>query len=187
MRRGARTREWTSGEVRYLLDNAGRVPVGEICRRLRRSSASVSSMADRLRRHGYNVCLRHYEPRTVTCPSCGRASVTARETGICRPCQLARQLNAIDAEISDLMARMPEELRATYEETEAETGPRVADPMPRPPRREGDATRYQLDRDEDEYRIALEQWETRRAQRRVKSAQKRKERMRRKLWRFLHK
>lgn len=186
MRQGASTRPWTSRDVRYLLDNAGNVPVRDICRELRRSSSSVTSMADKLRRQGYAISLRHYEPRTAVCPSCGRLSVTARETGICRPCQLTRQLTAINGEISDLMARMPAEVRATYEETEAEIGSRAVDPMPLPPRRHEGSTRYQIAKDEDEYQIALEQWEARRVHRQVKSAQKRKERMRRKLWKFLH-
>lgn len=143
-------------------------------------------MAARLRDQGHAVSLRHYEPRAVTCPSCGRASLTARETGICRPCQLRRKLAAVSAETSEIMARMPAEVRETYERTEAGLEARVTDPMPRRPRRRGKATRYQLDRDEEDWQAALERWETRRLEREVRRAQKRKERMRRKLWNFLH-
>lgn len=181
MRAGARRSDWTSEDVRFLLDNAGRMPQREICRRLRRSSEAVKQMAKRLRMQGYTVCLRYWEPTTVTCPACGRASATAYETGICRPCTLRRRLAATEGQISDLLRRLPADVRAIYEDTEAEKGSRTFDPMPRRPTYTDPPTRYRRRRDEDFYDRAMEQWEARRVERQLKAAQKRKERIRRKL------
>lgn len=181
MRPGARRSEWTMGEVRFLIDNAGLMPQREICRRLKRSSEAVKQMAKRLRMQGHTVDLRYWEPTTVTCPACGRASATAHETGICRPCTLGRRLTATEGQIAELMRRLPPDLRAVYEETEAEKGSRAFDPIPRRPTYADPPTRYQRRRDEDFYDRAMEQWEARRIERQLKAAQKRKERIRRKL------
>lgn len=181
MRMGGKRIDWTLDEVAYLLDSAGRVPLREICRHLRRSSESVRHMVRRLREQGHAISLRHFEPRTAICPACGRSSATSREVGICRPCQLRRQLSAIEAQTADLMGRLPAEERATYEQTEAETGARTREPRPRAPRLDATATYYQRMRAEEAHDIALEQWETRRMEREVKAAQKRKERIAHKL------
>lgn len=181
MRAGARRNDWNTDEVRFLLDNAGAIPQREICRRLRRSAKSVESMAYRLRKRGHAIDLRCYQPNTITCPSCGRRSATAKETGICRPCTLRRRLAATEGQIAELMQRLPPEVRAIYEETEAEKGSRTFDPMPRTPAYVEPPTRYRRLRDEEAHDRAMEEWEARRVQRELKAAQKRKERIRRKL------
>lgn len=181
MRAGAKRNEWTMEEVRFLLESAGRMPQREICRRLRRSNKAVECMARRLRKQGHAIDLRCYRPTTVTCPACGRRSATARETGICRPCTLRRRLAATEGQISDLMQRLPPDARAIYEDTEAEKGSRVFDPMPRMPLYAEPPTLYQRLRDEEAHDRAMEEWEARRIQREVKAAQKRKERIQRKV------
>ncbi len=181
VREGAKRSDWTTEEVRFLLDNAGRIPQREICRRLKRSRKAVEHMASRLRKQGHAIDLRCYQSAATTCPACGRRSFTARETGICRPCTLRRRLTATDGQISDLMARLPPEVRAIYEETEAETGSRAVDPMPRRAFYATKPTNYQRLKDEDEYDRAMEDWEARRIHRELKAAQKRKERIQRKL------
>lgn len=181
MRAGARRNDWQLDEVRYLLDNAGRVPKHEICRKLRRSSKSVEHMASRLRSQGYAISLRCYQSQAVTCPSCGRSSLTARETGICRPCTLCRRLAATEGQISDLLRRLPADVRSIYEDTEAEKGTRIIDPMPKMPTYAEPPTLYQRLRDEEAYDKAMEEWEAQRIQRELKAAQKRKERIARKV------
>lgn len=181
MRAGSAKRPWTAREVRFLLDNAGAMPQRDICRNLKRSAKAVERMASRLRMQGYEIDLRYYEPQTMTCPACGRRSATARETGICRPCTLRRRLAATEGAISDLMRRLPADARAIYEETEAEKGSRVYDPMPKPPAYSNPPTRYQRRKDEEAHDRAMEQWEARRIHRELKAAQKRKERIQRRL------
>ena len=181
MRSGARRDEWQLDEVRYLLESAGRVPKHEICRKLRRSSKSVEHMASRLRSQGYAISLRCYQSQAITCPSCGRSSLTAWETGICRPCTLRRRLAATEGQISDLLRRLPADVRSIYEDTEAEKGAHIIDPMPRMPTYAEPPTLYQRLRDEEAYDKAMEEWEARRIQRELKAAQKRKERIQRKV------
>ena len=181
MKAGAKRNEWTMEEVRFLLENAGRMPQREICRKLRRSSKSVECMASRLRKQGHAIGLRCYQPTAIICPSCGRRSQTAKETGICRPCTLRRRLSATEGQISDLLRRLPADVRAIYEDTEAEKGSRTFDPMPRPTAYQEPPTLYQRLRDEEAYDKAMEEWEARRIQRELKAAQKRKERILRKM------
>lgn len=181
MRRGAKKSEWTYAEVRYLLDSAGGVPKREMCRHLRRSGKAVERMASRLREQGHAISLRCYQPTTIICPACGRSSATAKETGICRPCTLRRRLAATEGQIAELMHRLPPNVRAIYEDTEAEKGSRAFDPMPRAPYYAEPPTRYRRLRDEEAYDRAMEEWEARRVQRELKAAQKRKERIQRKL------
>ena len=181
MRQGSKRKEWSVAEIRWLLDNAGSIPKREICRRLKRSSSSVKHMAHRLNKQGYSVSLRCYEPKATICPSCGRMSLTTRNSGICEPCSLQRQLTSIESQISDLLAQLPPDIRAIYEETEAEKSTRVIDPMPKRPVYRETPTRYQRLKDEEAYDAEVEAWVAKRYHRKVKAAQKRKERIMHKL------
>lgn len=178
MRRGARRREWTTDEVRRLVDMAGRVPRREICRQLRRSRKSVERKAAELRHRGVPVDLRCFRSTLEICPSCGRRSALLGSEGICEACRRAQQLARIEAEVADLLAALPESERALYAETEAEreTG---AEPMP-PTLPTRGVSRYRAAANEDRNDRAMEQWRVRRLRRLVKAAQKRKERIRRK-------
>lgn len=181
MRPGAERRDWTAEEVRFLMESAGRMPRREICRRLRRSAKSVERMADRLRAQGHAISLRCWEPTLSTCPSCGRRSATARESGVCRPCVLARRLAAEEGRIADLMARLPADARAAYARAESDRGDRTSDPMPLPPAYDREPTNYERDRDAEAYDRALEEWEARRLNRRLRATQRRRERIERRL------
>ena len=181
MRPGARRSDWTYEDVRFLLDNAGRIPKRDICRRLRKSAKAVESMAYRLRKRGHAIDLRCFEPSAIVCPSCGRSSLTAKDTGICRPCTLRRRLAATEGQIADLLHRLPPDTRAIYEDTEAEKGSRAFDPMPKMPAYAEQPTRYRRLRDEEAFDRDMEEWEARRIQRELKAAQKRKERIQRKV------
>lgn len=178
MRRGARRRDWTTDEVRQLVDMAGRVPRREICRELRRSRKAVECEARRLRKSGVPVDLRCFRSALEICPSCGRRSALLGSEGICEACRRTQQLARIEAEVSNLLAALPESERALYAETEAEreTG---AEPMPAMLPTRG-VSRYRAAANEDRNDRAMEQWRVRRLRRLVKAAQKRKERIRRK-------
>ena len=75
----------------------------------------------------------------------------------------------MEGQTADLIARLPQSERATYEESEAQRESRI------PPRPERGA------RDEDAYQAAVERWEEECLTRRLRAAQKRKERIARKL------
>lgn len=179
MRKGARCRPWSVSEVRYLVENAGRMPKRDICRHLRRSSRSVECKAYHLRGEGVAIDLRHHVPRLSTCPACGRLSSRMGRDGICEPCRRRAQLAEVHARIAELMALLPPEERATYEATEAEVESR-RDPMPPSPVTAG-LSAYARDRAEEAHAIACEEALTRNILREVKAAQKRKERVEKKV------
>lgn len=104
---------------------------------------------------------------------------TLGKHGICEVCRRKDQLANIHSKISELLHRLPFEEREKYAETESETESEVC-PMPKTPRLEGLSyyrrcmLKEQMDRD-------MEQWQIRNLLRKVKAAQKRKERIEKKL------
>lgn len=179
MRKGARRRDWTTDELRFLRENAGKMPRRELSRALKRGAAAVRQQAYRMRRDGEDIDLRCFESRLSTCPSCGALRSRMGSEGICEPCRRRRQLAKVHRRISDLLAQLPPEERAVYGETEAETES-AWDPMPPPPPLAG-LTSYERARAGEAREIAVEDWLARNLRRQVKAAQKRKERIAKKL------
>lgn len=168
-------RAWTTGDLKRVAELAGTMPERELRRRLRLSAGQLRYAVRALRRMGANVTTRYYEPRLGTCSSCGCRRATVDRHGICEPCRLRRQLAEIEWRISDLMERLTPEQRAVYERSEALRESR-ADPMPRMPPTDGmDA--YERARASEEHDAAMERWLAAYLRRRVKAAQKRKERI----------
>lgn len=179
MRKGAKCRPWTTADLQFLRDNAGRMPRRELSRCLKRGAAAVRQQAYRMRRAGEDVDLRCFESRLATCPHCGALRSRMGQDGICEPCRRRRQLAKVHERIAALLAQLPMEQRAVYEDTEAETES-AADPMPRPP----DTSRlgrYDRARAEEAHEAAVEEWLSRNLRRQIKAAQKRKERIRKKV------
>ncbi len=179
MRKGARRRGWTTAELRLLRENAGKIPRRELSRMLKRGAAAVRQQAYRMRRDGEDIDLRCFETRLSTCPACGALRSRMGSEGICEPCRRRRQLAKVHRRISDLLAQLPPGERAVYGETEAETES-AWDPMPPPPPMAA-LTSYERARAEEAREIALEDWLARNLRRQVKAAQKRKERIQKKL------
>lgn len=180
MRKGARTIPWTTSEEAYLLANAGKVPVREICRHLRRSRQAVYAKARHLRDEGRPIVLRHFVPRTEICPGCGCSRATLGDAGICLPCRKRDQLAAIESRIAELMPKLPKAYKDRYEETEAERGSR-SDPMPKPPALPKDAPYYERKKAWEEWEVEVERAVLRNLEREIKAAQKRKERIEKKV------
>ena len=179
MRKGARRRDWTTAELRFLRENAGILERRAICRSLRRSRYAVESKVRDLRRDGLDVSLRCFRSRLSTCPACGALRLRMGSEGICEPCRRRRQLAKVHHRIADLLAQLPPAERAVYGETEAETES-AWDPMPPPPPLAG-LDSYQRARAREAREIAVEDWLARNLRRQVKAAQKRKERIQKKL------
>lgn len=179
MKRGARRNEWTTADVRFLIENAGRIPKREICRQLKRSSKSVECKAAWLRAQGQPIDLRHFESKLEPCPSCGNLSATLDRTGFCKPCRQKRQLATIHARIAHLLHFLPMNERDTYADTEAETES-ARHIKPKPPQTHGKST-YAKARAKERYAIEIEAWESANLFRQIKAAQKRKERIEKKV------
>lgn len=178
-RKGARQREWTVAELQLLRDNAGKVPRRELSRMLKRGAGSVKQQVYRMRAQGEDITLRCFRSRLSTCPACGALRSRMGSEGICEPCRRRRQLAKVHERTSRLLAQLPPEERAVYDDTEAETESSL-DPMPPPPPLAG-LTAYERERALEAREIAVEEWLARNLRRQVKAAQKRKERIAKKL------
>ncbi|MFR5092536.1 MAG: hypothetical protein ACLTDR_11530 [Adlercreutzia equolifaciens] len=131
-----------------------------------------------MRKSGEDVTLRCFRSRLATCPSCGARRSRMGSEGICEPCRRRRQLAKVQGRISDLLAKLPPGERAVYDATEAET--RAAGTRCPSPSLAG-LGRYERARAEEAREIAVEDWLARNLRRQVKAAQKRKERIEKKL------
>ena len=174
-----RGRTWTTGDLRRVAELAGTMPERELRRRLRLSRNQLRYAVRTLRRMGANVTTRYYEPRLGTCPECGCRRATLGEHGICEPCRLRHRIAETEWRVADLLSRLTPEQRATYERSEAKRESR-ADPMPRPRPTDG-LNSYERARAAEEYDVAMERWVTGYLRRRLKAAQKRKERIQEKV------
>ena len=179
-RKGAKQSPWTTEADRYLLENAGRVPKREICRHLRRSGKSVERRAAWHRANGRAIELRCFVSRTEFCPACGCRRSTLGKFGICEVCRRREQLACIEARIAELWPLLPQRDRDKYEETEAERSSRV-DPRPKAPAIPAGASYYREQRIREDWEIAVERTDIANLKREIKAAQKRKERIEKKI------
>lgn len=178
-RKGLRQRPWTSLDEAYLLQHAGHDPLRDICKHLGKSKSAVTSKAHELRAAGHNIDLRHYVSKLEICPACGCMRSSMAKHGICEVCRKRVQLSAIHSRISRLLHQLPFEEREIYANTEAETES-VPDPMPRAPRLQG-LSYYKRCKAKAEHDKAMEAWQCRTLHRQIKAAQKRKERIEKKI------
>lgn len=172
-------RVWTTGDLKRVAELAGTMPERELRRRLKLSRNQLKYAVNRLRSLGVAVTTRYYEPQLETCPVCGCRRATLGKDGICEPCRLKRQLEEIEWRVSELMARLTPEQRAVYERSEAQRESR-ADPMPKPRPTDG-LDGYERAKASEEHDAAMEAWAAAYLKRRVKAAQKRKERIQEKV------
>lgn len=172
-------RVWTTGDLKRVAELAGTMPERELRRRLKLSRNQLKYAVNRLRSLGVAVTTRYYEPQLETCPVCGCRRATLGKDGICEPCRLKRQLEEIERRVSELMARLTPEQRAVYEKSEAQRESR-ADPMPKPRPTDG-LDGYERAKASEEHDAAMEAWAAAYLKRRVKAAQKRKERIQEKV------
>lgn len=179
MRKGSKRNDWSYSEERYLIENAGLIPRREICEKLKRSRKSVQRKCDNLRAQGLAISLRCYKPKLSACPSCGCLRSSLGVLGVCIPCRLRFQVEGTEADVSELLQRLPFEVRDVYAETEADRLSR-SDPMPRAPLTEG-LSRYEAAREREKYDRELEEWAIANLTRRADAARQRKKNIKEKL------
>lgn len=176
---GRRHKWWRESELAYIRELAGKVPAREIRKALRVSREQLKGAVRWMRARGEDVDLRCFSPRTLVCPSCGMARTLFGAEGICEPCRLSRRLAETEAEIAGLLPLLSAPDRATYERTEARRETR-GDPMPATPRTSGMGA-YDRAVAMERHDIAMERWQAARLKRLLKAAQKRKERVSKKV------
>lgn len=175
-----RGRAWTTHEDEFLVANAGRLTKRQIAERLRRTNRAVEAEARRLRQRGVDVCLRCHRSTMAVCPACGRMRTALGESGLCGPCMAERRLERIQADTARLIAMLPADERSLYAQTEAEVESSAPERPKRPRVPQGAPYRVRA-RLEDRYDADVEAWEEALLTRRIKAAQKRKERIRHKV------
>lgn len=173
MRKGSKRNDWTTEEVRYLAEHAGKVPRREICRHLRRSAKSVRRKAESMR-----ISLRVPVWRLHWCDECATWRTRLNAQGRCPVCQKRANVEAEAARCADELAAMTPGQRRSFEAAETRRG-RVKPHSPRPRRKPSDGTGpFAASRSEQEWLAAVEAWELERLAKRYDAEKQRLKRMR---------
>lgn len=173
----ARSRSWTTSQVEYLMEHAGKVPRDQIAEALGRSSGSVSYMAAALRKRGVRVSLRCYERKLEWCPWCARWRTRVyRRKGMCRVCRLRERLWAAEGRCREALELLDGRSRERFARAEPWRGSTFP-PMPQAPAAD---SRDLYERMEAEERRAaeVEEWEIRCVQMRIDAEKSRLSRIR---------
>jgi hypothetical protein len=163
-------RPWTTKELRYLRDSAGRVPAPEIQRTLGRSESSVRHQAEA---HGYD--LRCAKWRLAWCNDCATWRSRLRGDGTCEVCAAKRLADAAESRADALQRRLP---------MQGQDMPWGSRRLPMPPREKPPSTEgtpYERSTALQAWHKAEEQWELLRETRRYNAARKRAADIRKKL------
>ncbi|RDB63652.1 hypothetical protein [Eggerthella sinensis] len=171
-RRGSAQRPWTTDELERLRGMAGRLPVREVCRELKRSKGAVKMAASRL-----GLSLRCCRTRLVWCDECASWRSALDRDGRCRVCRMRSQLAGREAACAGALAAMTPEQRAVYAESESRRATRSFPPRPRK-RESCPVSRYEREKARAAYLLELEEWEYRRALLPYNAAKTRLRRMR---------
>lgn len=173
--RGLMQRPWRGSDTEYLRSMAGRIPLSEISASLGRSNGAVKMAAKRL-----GLSLRCSMPRLVWCNECAswRSRVNPK-TGKCRVCQMRSRLKGREDACSREYASLTVQQRYNYDKNESRRGPRASSIEPRPVKQGScPVSRYERDKAEAEWLLAIEQWEYRKVERAYGAAKKRLSNMR---------
>lgn len=175
MRRGSKRIDWTTAELDYLIENAGKISHREICRHLKRSSKSVERKAALLRANGFNINMRTAKRRTRICPSCGQARSEFSRKGFCRVCDARNCYVAAKSRQAEAYVHLPQELKDRYDETEAQLESSLP---PRPQRGRRPSSEEAARRWDERCDIEVETWELECLKKLTDAAKKRTQRMR---------
>lgn len=176
-RRGSRQVAWTTADTRYLANAAGKVPLRDICRHLKRSADAVKTRASRM-----GISLRVPVWGLVWCDECATwRTELSPMTGRCRVCDLKHATARHEAACAEVMEKLPQKRRALYASTEAGRGSRRK--LPPAPRKPSTSSMGYIEaaRAERKWLIAMEEWEYRKARLPYDAAKTRLGRMRRDL------
>lgn len=175
MRKGAKRNEWTTAEIQYLKEHAGRTTKRDIQFALKRSESSIKLMAHRL-----GLSLRVPLWRLVWCDECAawRTSINER-TGRCKVCQARANLSNTESRCTEVYQRMTAAQKEVYDESETKRG-RRKEFIPRPKFPEvGHLNEYAASKAKQDYYKALEAWNLEKVDVEYTACRKRLERMRR--------
>lgn len=154
MRKGARRIDWSTKDLKYLRDNAGIIPMRQICKHLKRSKNSVDWMA----RH-IGVSLRCYKRKMSWCPVCATwRSTLSDKTGMCRVCSKKKMLEDGEMRVSQELEKLTLEQRAEYNDQEVHRRTRCI-PLKPIKLKVDPKNHYKYAKEEERYLREIEAWE----------------------------
>lgn len=178
MRKGASCNHWSSKEISFLVENAGKMPKRDIQFALKRSKKSIERMAEAM-----HLSLRVPLWRLEWCNECASWRVKVNErTGRCKVCQTRENLAKEEGRCVEAYQRMTPEQRRIYDESEAKRGRRKAfAPRPQYPANIESRNKFAASKAQQDYYKALEEWNFDKVQAEYGACRKRLERMRKAL------
>lgn len=166
------SKPWETFEVIYLLKNAGFYSVRSLSAHLGRECSDVENVLCSLGVDGVLLV-----PELLWCDSCATYRTEINAKGMCRVCQLKKNLAGTEDRISKELKQLPLELQAVYSDSEALKGFR-ASPKPLPIKESKGATDKQKRLAEVAYLVSMEQWQITNAQRLYNASKTRLKRIR---------
>lgn len=170
---------WTTLEIKFLIENAGRKEIGEICLILGRSEAAVRSKAANLKRAGVaNISLRIFRWPLFWCPHCAtwRRRIFLVD-GTCGVCRLKARVRKSKDRCEGAIRTLPMSARMKYEEYEMYRGSMKSE-EPKTPSLLG-LSRFEKDEAMCLYYQEHEAWEVDYLNRRINAEKSRLRRIRR--------
>ncbi|MCI2241050.1 MULTISPECIES: hypothetical protein [Coriobacteriia] len=164
-------RDWTLRETLYVRDWAGALPLSVIAEHLHRDWREVASEAGRL-----GVPIVFLGTPLWWCDECASLTGRLHPSGMCWKCAYRRQLQQVEARTAALLKRLPWDKVEDYATREAERGSARHEPAPTPPDTLNAPPRAAVAL-QTAYLASRSEWEARKARRKLKAAQKRKERI----------
>lgn len=166
-------RQWTTKELQYLKENAGRMPPEQLAQRLNRSKNSIQKQAAKNK-----ISLRYYRRiNLVWCNSCCKWRSKLKERELCRVCSEEKLLEKKTIVFSELMKTAPPELAKERNARETTSGTKKFDRRPRLIDVKG-MSAYHQTKAAKQNSLLIEQWEWNRVHRKARAMQKRIERLR---------
>lgn len=117
-------RGWTTTEINYLLDNAGKSSVQEIATYLNRTEDSVRNYIKRLRKQGVKVSARRFKSKLHICPSCGFKRSQFQADGICKVCNYLAKADYYERMSAEILSKQSQDDRLHYDKAEVLRGAR---------------------------------------------------------------
>lgn len=156
MRKGRPRVDWTTEEIRFLRENAGKMPLRDLCRKLKRPTDAIAMMASRMR-----LSLRCYNSKLQWCDRCASwRSSLSEKTGHCRVCFKRDQLSRAKARTAAAYATLSAKDKQIYSKNVAM---RESSAIPRPKEPVSlHRSDYERRKAEEQHQIALERWEIKR-------------------------
>lgn len=113
---------WTVGEIEYLRDSTGTVPVRELCRHLRLKQSQVRKQASRM-----GVSLRYHDHGLVWCDTCAAWRTEIDADGRCPVCRLRHQTEGHQTRYREAVEQMTPAQRSKHLHDEAIREQRAAE------------------------------------------------------------